>query len=76
MKVKTYDKNNIKIFEVGNRYYIEYDAGAHQIDIRQDEISEGEVNIIINDESKLMTVLFAIQKRLIARGEKPYKSNG
>lgn len=75
MKVKIYDKNNIKIFKVGNRYYIEYDAGAHQIAIREDEISEDEANIIINDESKLMTVLFAIQKRLIARGEKPYKSN-
>ena len=75
MKVKIYDKNNIKIFKVGNRYYIECDAGAHQIAIRQDEISEDEANIIINDESKLMTVLFAIQKRLIVRGEKPYKSN-
>ena len=75
MKVKIYDKNNIKIFKVGNRYYIEYDAGAHQIAIREDEISEDEANIIINDESKLMTVLFAIQKRLIARGEKPYKYN-
>ncbi|MBF9003326.1 hypothetical protein [Vibrio nitrifigilis] len=75
MKVKIYEKNNIKIFTVGNSYYIQYDAGAHQIAIREDEISEGEANIIINDESKLMEVLFAIQKRLIARGEKPYKSN-
>jgi len=75
MKLKIYDEDNIIIFKDNNRYYIRYDAGAHQIAIREDEIEEDEANLIINDRSNLMKVLLSLQERLIKNGEKPYISN-
>ncbi|ASA54584.1 hypothetical protein [Vibrio gazogenes] len=75
MKEKIYDEDNIAIFKNDGKYYIRYDAGAHQVAIREDEINEEEASMIINDRSKLMKVLRSLQEHLIKKGEKPYISN-
>ena len=75
MQEKIYDKDNLIIFKRGTHYILRYDAGAHQIAIREDEISKEEVDLIMKSEKDATNVLFALQERLENSGIKPYKSN-
>lgn len=57
------------------KYYLLYDAGAHQIAMRKDEITKDEAEQIIADPSMADHILFQLQKALSASGVDPYTAN-
>ncbi|MFZ5862843.1 MAG: hypothetical protein ACOYXR_08395 [Nitrospirota bacterium] len=75
MREKIYDDRNLVIFKDGSKFYIRYDAGSHQIAIREDEISDKEALQIVKSPEEATRVLFALQKRLTLSGINPYVSN-
>jgi hypothetical protein len=75
MHTKLYGDNGVEIFMDGDRYLIRYDAGAHQIAMRLDEISESEAKLVMQGAIQATRVLFALQERLQASGVDPYRTN-
>ncbi len=75
MNEKIFDDGDLEIWKRDGRFYLRYDAGAHQIAIREDEISKEEANQVMQGEHEATSILFAIQRRLEKSGIKPYKSN-
>lgn len=75
MQEKMYDDGDLIILKRGSHFFLRYDAGAHQVAIREDEISEEEANLVMKSEEDATKVLFALQERLEKLGIKPYKSN-
>ncbi|MCX4164575.1 MULTISPECIES: hypothetical protein [Paraburkholderia] len=75
MDTKIYELADMEIWKRGDRYYVRYDAGAHQIVMREDEISEEEALNAAKGKDEAVAMLFALQKRLIASGIDPYVSN-
>jgi hypothetical protein len=75
MNKKIFDDGDLIIWKRDSRFYLRYDAGAHQVAIREDEISEEEVKLVMQSETDATKVLFALQERLEATGIKPYESN-
>ncbi len=75
MQKKIYDEDNLIIWKRGSHYILRYDAGAHQVSIREDEISKEEADLIMKSKNDATNVLFALQERLENSGIKPYKSN-
>jgi len=75
VKKDIYVDDNISIFEREGSFFIRYDAGAHQVEIREDQISEEEASIAAKSAAGANTVLFGLQSRLIKSGVDPYKSN-
>ncbi len=75
MREFIYDDDGVAVVKEGSRYYVRYDAGAHQIAIREDEISEDEAKQVMAGVAEATQVLFAVQRRLTAAGIDPYVSN-
>lgn len=75
MNEKVYDDGDLIIYKRNKAFYLRYDVGAHQVAIREDEISEDEVNQIMESQESATKVLFSLQKRLQESGIKPYESN-
>jgi hypothetical protein len=75
MSRKVFEFADLEIWERGGRFFARYDAGAHQIVMREDEISEAEVLQAKEGEQGVAKMLFALQKRLISAGIDPYVSN-
>lgn len=75
MNAKIHETVGLEIWKSDGRYFIRYDAGAHQIAIREDEISEEEANQAMKDEASATRVLFALQARLGKAGIDPYVAN-
>lgn len=75
MENKIFDDYGLKIFVREGFYYLQYDAGAHQVAIREDRISEQDAVLVMQSRENAMKVLLALQKKLIDSGVKPYKSN-
>ncbi|MDA8327586.1 MAG: hypothetical protein M0Z83_01285 [Betaproteobacteria bacterium] len=75
MRKLIYDDDGVAVFKIGSKYYIRYDAGTHQIVIREDEISEDEAKQVMAGTAKATQVLFAVQRRLTAMGVDPFVSN-
>lgn len=75
MNKTLYSDDNLSIFERLGRFFIRYDAGSHQVEIREDEISENEAEVAASSEGGTTKVLFALQRRLLEQGVDPYKSN-
>jgi hypothetical protein len=70
-----FDEGGIEVIERKNKLYVHYDAGAHQIVFRKDEITLSEFDQIeLNVESQ-QEVMFAIQARLDESGINPYIQN-
>ena len=63
-----YGRREIVIFAI-------YDAGAHQVVWRKDEIAKQEAELAITGQDGAVAVLFALQKRLTDAGINPYISN-
>lgn len=59
----------------GDAWFIRYDAGAHQIAMREDVISAEEAALAMTGPEGAMEVLFALQRRLGEAGIDPYASN-
>ncbi len=75
MRENIFDDGDVSVFKDGARYFVRYDAGSHQIEMREDEISADEASKIIASPEEINGVLFAIQRKLQAAGLNPYKSN-
>jgi len=75
MKKKVYEGGNIEIWEECGQFFVRYDAGAHQIALREDPITKEEASLMMSDFNKATKILFAIQKRLEETGVNPYESN-
>lgn len=63
------------VYERAGKFYILYDAGAHLVQMREDEISEEEARQAAIGAEDAVRVLRALQQRLISQGIDPYKRN-
>jgi len=70
-----FEFGDLQVIQRGDKYFARYDAGAHQIVMREDEISPNEASHLQLGKDEMNQTLFAIQKRLIATGVDPYVSN-
>lgn len=70
-----FDDGDIQIYRDGQKYFVRYDAGAHQVVMREDEISAEEANRMMVDPAEISIVLFDLQRRLEMSGHNPYRSN-
>lgn len=75
MKTKIYVDHGIEIFEEDKRFFIQYDAGAHVVANRLDEISEADAKLAMQGAEDAYHVLISLQKRLEVAGIDPYKCN-
>lgn len=75
MPEKLFQFNDLEIWKRGGRYFVRYGAGSHQVVMREDEITEQEATFAARGNAQATEMLFALQKRLIAQGVDPYKSN-
>ncbi|HEX7641035.1 MAG TPA: hypothetical protein VF472_02385 [Burkholderiaceae bacterium] len=75
MREVVYDNDGVAVLKDDAKYYVRYDAGAHQIAIREDEISEDEALQIRAGTAQATQVLFVVQRRLTAARTDPYISN-
>lgn len=70
-----FELSDMQIWKRGDRYFVRYDAGAHQVVIREDEITEDEAMAAMKSGLAAVQMLQNLQKRLIAAGVDPYVSN-
>lgn len=72
---KVFETIGLEIWKREGRYFIRYDAGAHQIAIREDAISEAEAQQAMRDVTSATQVLFAVESRLRRAGIDPHVAN-
>ena len=58
-----------------SRLYVRYDAGAHQIAWREDEITDEEFRRLKHGGAAEHDVLIELQARISAAGGDPYRQN-
>jgi len=75
MDQKLYELADLTIWKRGERYFVRYDAGAHQVTMREDELSEAEVALAVQGKDATNQMLLALEKRLIKAGIDPHVSN-
>ncbi|MFM2479520.1 hypothetical protein [Celerinatantimonas sp. MCCC 1A17872] len=66
---------SLEVVKRDSKFYIRYDAGAHQVIWREDEITKEEAESIIYNSSAVSSVLWNVQARLTQQGSKRPKSN-
>lgn len=71
-----FDADGLVVSKSGAKYYVKYDAGAHQIAMREDEISEEDAKLLMTNPAEATSVLFKLQKNLTQTGFDPYVSKG
>lgn len=69
------DLDGVVVLREGGRWFIRYDAGAHQVAMREDAISADEAAQAMTGPEGAMAVLFALQRRLSEAGIDPYAAN-
>ena len=75
MNEKLFKFGDLEIWKREDRFYIRYDAGAHQVVMREDEISGEEALLASRSKENATKLLWTLQKRLIDQGMNPYVSN-
>jgi hypothetical protein len=75
MRAKIYDRHGLEIFQEDSRFFVRYDAGAHMVVPRLDEISKEDAELAMTGPAAAEQVLLSLQKRLQAAGMDPYKTN-
>ena len=70
-----YRWNDLEIVEENGRYFVIYDAGAHQVVWRRDEVTEAQARCAMAGSDAATALLFQIQHALEASGVDPYVSN-
>lgn len=70
-----FNAEGIEIIERGGKYFVRYDAGSHQVAIREDEITVFEFALIKDGGKSQIDALIQIQKRLTANGVNAYQQN-
>jgi hypothetical protein len=58
------DKGNLEVVRRGDRYFVRYDAGAHQMAWREDEINEQDAMTVGSGEAGEYDVIVRLQTRL------------
>ncbi|EMB48294.1 Uncharacterised protein [Vibrio mimicus] len=61
-------QGSVELVERQSKLYVRYDAGAHQVVWREDEITQEEAQAIMQDESAISSVLINVQLRLKKQG--------
>jgi len=69
------DAEGIEVVLRDGQYFVRYDAGAHQIIWREDEITEADLDRIRQGEEAEYLMLIELQKHLERSGKNPYVSN-
>ena len=69
------DEQAFEVTERSGRYFVRYDAGAHQVSWREDEIRSVDIVLIESGPDGVTQALLALQQRLVASGIDPYRSN-
>lgn len=75
INIRLFEFNDIEIWKRGEKYFVRYDAGAHQIVIREDEISEENALQASEGKEAAIKMLFDLQRKLELSGINPYISN-
>ena len=75
MREKLFKFNDLEIWMEGEKFYALYDAGAHQVVMRKDEITAEEAKLACSGDKEATKMLFALQERLTRAGINPYVSN-
>jgi hypothetical protein len=75
MREVTFALSDLEVIRDGDRFFVRYDAGAHQVVMREDEISEADARRIQSGKQEMVEVLHSLQQRLVACGVDPYVSN-
>ncbi|NVD69488.1 hypothetical protein HUX88_02805 [Duganella sp. BJB1802] len=74
--VKLFEFNDLEIWQRGARFFARYDAGAHQVAMREDEISQSEAELAMQGKEAAIKMLFGLQRRLEDAGINPYVPKG
>ena len=64
MNEKIFELGGLEIWKCGNRFFARYDARAHQVVMREDEISSEDAKQAVQGEEAAMKMLFTLQRRL------------
>lgn len=64
-----------QIIQSGEHFFIRYDAGSHQVVMREDKITAAEAAEAAKSTDAAANLLFKLQRSLLKRGINPYKSN-
>lgn len=72
---KLFKFNDLEIWQRDDRFFARYDAGAHQVVMREDEISRSEAEFAMQGKDAAINMLFGLQRRLEDAGVNPYVSN-
>jgi hypothetical protein len=75
MNEKLFGYRDVEIWREGDRYFVIYDAGSHQVVLRRDEITPFEAESASRGAPHAIEMLVALQKRLEEQGIDPYVSN-
>ena len=78
MEVRVYGNLNAEGLEVVQRHdrsFVRYDAGAHQIAWREDELTSEEFARLRATRGAESSVIIALQRRISASGDDPYVQN-
>ncbi|ATQ42864.1 hypothetical protein [Caulobacter mirabilis] len=70
-----YQDDGVTLTERSGRFFIRYDAGGHQVAWREDEITAQDARRAMSGPREAEDVLLALQRRLMAEGLDPYRSN-
>lgn len=65
----------LELIERNEKYYVRYDAGAHQEALREDELSKDEAMKLQRGKKEEYEVIIAMQARLKASGKNPHEQN-
>lgn len=75
MPTRLYEWRDITIWRNGDRHYVDYDAGSITELYRRDEITAEEAAFGCQGSEQAVKMLLTLQRRLVASGVDPYRSN-
>lgn len=68
-------KRGLEVVERDGRYFVRYDAGAHQIAWREDELFPAEFEQLKTGEAGEYQTIIGLQRRLLQAGIDPHVQN-
>ncbi|MBF0197350.1 MAG: hypothetical protein HQL32_06550 [Planctomycetes bacterium] len=69
------EREGLELVERGTKYFVRYDAGAHQVAWREDELSSEEAKKLQLGKPEEYEVIIALQARIEATGLNPNIQN-
>jgi hypothetical protein len=65
----------LEVVSRGDRFFVRYDAGSHQVAWREDELSTQELELLRSSKSGEYEVIITLQNRLRLNGADPHSQN-